>query len=555
MQIPFARLFQRKTAASSTAFDAMNHSMVNQVFGGMSTKSGRTVNMDTALTISAAWGCMRVLTETIGALPWKVYQRDAKTGDSIERPDHWLAQLAQRPNADQTAVEFKESQVLGLCREGNAYALTDRLGGRVLAAYPLSPSAVRPMRKKGTNTKLQLLDGETFFRHTESGGVPKDYTRDEMWQIKGFGSDPLQGLSPVAAAREAMGVSLATEEFGARFFAQGGKPSGVATIPNFLTKEQRVIARENLQQMLGGMGNAHKFALFEGGITPTPWGDAALKDMEFLMLRQFSVLEVCRFYRVPPHMVADLSRATFSNIEQLSLEFVQFTLMPYFTRIESSVARWLLTPKDVEAGIYLRFNFEGLLRADSAGRSKFYTDALINGWMTRNEVRAKENLNRSAEDGMDDYTVQAQIISIDTMGEHATPSFPRGAPAPADKPEDKLFNSPFERKDDMNLTLNIGGGVAGAADSASEQERIDKAVKQAVAIATQALRVDTALNEAALCKAVGETSQETIAAAERAIAQANATLLEMKRIAAMPRKIVFDDTGEPIGTEPVENLH
>jgi HK97 family phage portal protein len=565
LKIPFSQYFQRKAAgASAVSFDTMNHQMLAATFGGMSTKSGKSITMDSALTISAAWACMRVLTETTGSLPWKVYQRNPSTKATIERPDHWLSDLIERPNADQTPVEFKESAMLGLCREGNSYALTDRLSNRVISAYPVNPSAVRPMRKRGTNTRLNLAEGETFFRYTETGGTTQDYSRNEMWQIKGFGSDPLQGISPVAAAREAMGVAASTEEFGARFFAQGGKPSGIATIPNFLTKEQRVIARENLQQMLGGMSNAHKFALFEGGIKPEPWGDNALKDMEFLLLRQFSVLEICRFYRVPPHMVADLSRATFSNIEHLSLEFVQFTLMPYFTRIESSVARWLLTPQDRADGIYLRFNFEGLLRGDSAGRSALYTQSLQSGWMTRNEVRIKENLDPSDKDGMDDFTVQAQMIGIDDMGtESAAPPAPRGKPKPApvedssDNDGDKLYHSPFARKemDDMHIHVNVGNHAVDASGASStEQARIEALVKQQVAIATQSMKIDNTLAEAALCTELGKASVETIAAAERAIAQANDALLEMKRLAAMPRKVVFDKDGEPIGTVPVEEL-
>jgi HK97 family phage portal protein len=238
-----------------------------------------------------------------------------------------------------------------------------------------------------------------------------DLPREKVWHVKGFGNG-IEGLSPLGAARESAGFALAMQEFGSRFFSQGGMPAGIVSIPGQLNKTQREEARENLQRVLAGLGNAHKFALFEQGMKPEAWGNTPLKDMEFMMLMQFSVPEICRFFRVPPHMVADLSRATFSNIEHLSQEFVMFTLMPYFTRIEASVSRWLMRPRE-RGKLFLRFNFEGLLRADSKGRAEFYASALQNGWMNRNEVRGKEKFNRV--EGLDGYTVQTNMAPVDKL--------------------------------------------------------------------------------------------------------------------------------------------
>jgi len=409
-----SRLWNRKAAAqSSAAFDPMNHELVRRILGGDISTSGKSVNPDSAMTLSTVWSCQRILSETIGALPVGVYQKDER-GNSNRLPDHRLSLvLCNSPNANMTKVEFIESLVLNLCQTGNAYSLVERnKRGELESVVPIPSPLVTPKMDKNHRVSYSI----------NVNGVPKDFPQSNIWHVKGFGPSGLVGLSPIQAARNAMGMALSTEDFGATFFRQGGKPSGTVHIPNFLNKEQREIARENLQQMLGGAGNAHKFALFEGGMKPEPWGNMPLQDMEFLLLRKFNVQEICRFYRVPPHMVADLDKATFSNIEQQSQEFVQYTLMPYFTRIEASVAKWLLSVEDRTKGVYLRFNFEGLLRADSAARSAFYSTALQNGWMTRNEVRAKENMN--SDPALDGYTVQANMMDIEAL-----PDEPPAAPA------------------------------------------------------------------------------------------------------------------------------
>lgn len=412
MKMKLAQRWQylKAAVAGSTSFDAMNHEMVRRVFGGGPTSSGKMVTTDSAMGVSAAWACMRVLSETIGSVPWAVYERTAG-GNSTKVDDHPLSDLLlHSPNAHMTSIELKETLALNLCQAGNSYSKIARSGERITALFPVPSSAVAPVLKK---------DGSVIYKITENG-IPVEYAQRDIWHVKGFGNTGLVGLSPLGAAREVLGFAMATEEFGAKFFSQGGAPSGIVTVPNFLKDDQRKIARENLQQMMGGLGNAHKFALFEGGLKPEPWADMPLDDMQFLLLRKFSVQEMCRFYRVPPHMVADLERATFSNIEQQSLDFVMYTLLPYFTRIEASAAKWLMTIEE-RRKYFLRFNFEGMLRADSAARVAFYNGALTNGWMSRNEVRAKENLNKV--EGLDGFTVQSAMINIEDMGKQA--------PAPA----------------------------------------------------------------------------------------------------------------------------
>lgn len=427
-----------KSAISGVTFGTMNHDLIRNVFGGNASISGRMVNETSAMTLSAAWSCMRILSETIGSLPWAIYRIDPKTRNAEIDYEHPLADvLVRSPNVDMTSTEFREALVLNLCQAGNAYSLKEATKSRVTSLYPIRPSLVVPKRRD---------DGTIYFSVNDRGRW-EDYPRDKIWHVKGFG-DGVVGLSPLSAARESMGFALATEEFGSRFFAQGGRPSGVVTIPNWIKDpDQRKLAREQLNQMLGGLSNAHKFALFEGGMKPEPWGEMPLKDMEFLLLRQFSVDEICRFYRVPPHMVAQLAKATFSNIEQQAQEFVSYTLLPYFARFESSALKWLFSPEDRRT-CALKFNVEGLLRGDSAARAALWPVMLQNGVMSRNEVRAKENLNRVDAPGMDDYTVQLAMAPIGKIGAMADatiagkknpPALPRppGGGDPETDPDEK----------------------------------------------------------------------------------------------------------------------
>lgn len=378
------------------------------------TSSGKTVTEESASKISAVWCCRRIIAESIGMLPWSMFVKDSN-GNAEKADDHWLQDvLVHSPNREQTTQEFRESEAMGLTGDGNAYSVIERLGKRVSSLIPIF--GVEPYRKKGSNTKLQIAEGEVFFRFSDRG-MPMDLPREQVWQVKGFGRDLLKGLSPIGAAREAMGGALAMEEFANRFFSQGGMPAGTVTFPGWLTKEQKIEAQEALTKMVGGLGNAHQVALFQGGMKPEPWNTMNLEEMQFIFSRKFSVLEICRFYRVPPHMVAELEKgASYASIEQMSQEFVMFTLMPYITRFEASASKWLL-PVDERRKFFLRFNYEGLLRADSKGRAEMYASAVQNGWMNRNEVRAKENMNRV--DGLDGFTAQTNLASVERIVEGA----------------------------------------------------------------------------------------------------------------------------------------
>lgn len=401
-----------KMALKAAGFPGMSYSAsdsdlaraVSRLTGTM-TYTGKSVTEDSAMQISAVWGCVRVLAETIGSLPGSIYQRD-NNGNATKVPGHNLTTvLGVSPNADMTGVEFIEAMITNLALRGNCYALKTNDGaGDVTALWPVRSEDVEPKRNRVT--------GDIIYSVCERGQW-EDYPQSEVWHVRGFGTNGLIGYSPIAYARQNLGMALAAEEFQAKFFAHGASPQWLVSIPKWLDKDQREIARENLSKLWGGLENAYKAQLLEGGMTATQ-ATMPLEDAQFLQLRGLSIQEIARLYRMPPHMIGDLSRSTNNNIEQQSLEFVMYTLQPYLRRIEMSVAKWLMKPAD-RLKYFYRYNVDGLLRADAATRAELHSKYVGNAIMSRNEVRAIENLNRSDAPGMDDYTCQIALAPIDML--------------------------------------------------------------------------------------------------------------------------------------------
>ena len=365
--------------------------------------TGKAVNDDSAMRVTTAFACVRTLAETGGQVTVAVYERQ-KNGNA-EKVDHPLAEiLVGRPNADMTSLEFRETMITNLAGRGNGYALIERGGaGNVSSLYPWRSSKVEPRRKE---------TGEIVYRVNDRGRW-QTLPADQVWHWKGFSWDGLMGLSPIGCAREALGLALAGEEFNAKLFSNGLMSSAVLSIPQWLRPDQRKEAEEKLAKMQQGLANAGKPLLLEGGMTMED-GVFTPEDAQFLQLRQLQIPELCRIWRIPPHMIASLERATNNNIEQLSQEFVTYTMMPYFRRIEER-AQQLFKPGD-RSRFFVRFNVESLLRADSQARASLYSILLQNGVYSRNEVRALENRNRVDEEGMDDYTVQSNMALLQLLG-------------------------------------------------------------------------------------------------------------------------------------------
>lgn len=368
------------------------------------TPNGYAYSDLSAMQSAAVWTCSRILSETIGALPKGIFFKKGPQ-DAVPATDHQLAEvLVGGPNADMTSQEMFEAQVTNLALRGNAYSLVERNGaGNVSSVYPLASVNVVPFRKESRAIWYRYMDR----------GKPVEYPPDKIWHVKGFGSDGLMGFSPIGMARRTIGLAQTMEEFSDNFFRNGARMSGFVKSPVWLKDEQRPLAREVLQRLMGGVQEAGKVHLLEGGMEFDQMS-VPPEDAQFLQSRGFQARQIYGLYRIPPHMAGDLEHATFSNIEQQSQDFVQFTLLPYLVRFEQTINRWLFNDKD-RGKYFFRFNVEGLLRADSAARASLYSVLLQNGVYNRNEVRALENRPRSEAPGMDDHTVQLNMTPIQML--------------------------------------------------------------------------------------------------------------------------------------------
>ena len=357
-----------------------------ELFGAAPSKAGQMVTPLTAMQCAAVYACVRVLAESMAQLPLSVYKRRAD-GGSDEAPDHPLyAVLHDAPNGFQTSFEWREMQMGHVALRGNSYCVISRTVKGVAELLPLHPDRVRV---------TQLPDWSLRY---DVAGIAAPLKQSDVLHLHGLSSNGVYGLSPIAQARETIGLALAAEDHGARLFGNGASPSGVLEHPGKLSDDARKNLKESWQKAHGGP-NRHGTAILEEGLK---WAQLAItnKDAQFLETRQYQRAEIASLFRIPPHLIGDLTRATFSNIEQQSLEFVIHTLMPWVKRWEQRLTRQLLSDVD-RRSYFVRFNVGGLLRGDTAGRYAAYKLAIETGWLNRNEVRVLEGLNRV--DGLDEY--------------------------------------------------------------------------------------------------------------------------------------------------------
>ena len=373
-----------------------------------SSAAGKSVNERSAMQMTAVYACVRILSESIAGLPLHMYryEDDGSKTKAVEHPLYHL--LHDEPNPEMTSFIFRETLMSHLLLWGNAYAQIIRNGkGDIIALYPLMPNRMKVER----DTKGQLYYEYQTMKEdapTMKGAV---YQLDpsEVLHVPGLGFDGLVGYSPIAMAKNAIGLAIAAEEYGSKFYANGAAPSGVLEHPNVLKDPAKV--RDSWNAAFGGSSNAHRVAVLEEGMKYTPISISP-NEAQFLETRKFQINEIARIFRVPPHMVGDLEKSSFSNIEQQSLEFVKYTLNPWVCRWEQALQRALLD--DDEKGKYFfRFNVEGLLRGDYQSRMNGYATARQNGWMSANDIRELENLDRiPAELGGDLYLVNGNMLPL-----------------------------------------------------------------------------------------------------------------------------------------------
>jgi len=405
MKLP--RLFRTRDKPVTNATSGSAFSF----FMGGST-SGKNVNEHSAMQMTAVYACVRILSEAVAGLPLHLYRYN-KDGGKEKAMDHPLyALLHDEPNPEMTSFVFRETLMTHLLLWGNAYAQIIRNGkGEVIALYPLMPNKMQVDR----DDKGQLF--YTYSRSREEANSKDSSTvvlkPDDVLHIPGLGFDGLVGYSPIGMAKNAIGMGLACEEYGAKFFANGASPSGVLEHPGILKDPERV--RTSWNAAYGGSSNAHKVAVLEENMHYVPISISP-NEAQFLETRKFQINEIARIFRVPPHMVGDLEKSSFSNIEQMSLEFVMYTLDPWVIRWEQSLSRALFS-KDEKKSYFFKFNVEGLLRGDYQSRMTGYATARQNGWMSANDIRELENLDRiPAEDGGDLYLVNGNMLPLEKAG-------------------------------------------------------------------------------------------------------------------------------------------
>jgi HK97 family phage portal protein len=376
------------------------------------TKAGIFVNERTAMQTAAVYACVRVIAEAVASLPLHVYRYEGD-GTRLDPEHHLYYLLHDAPNEEMTSFSFRETLMSHLLLYGNAYAQILRDGhGRVRGLYPLLPNKMDVNR--GDDGKLYY----TYWRNYDetrpnekSGGIA--FTREEILHIPGLSFDGISGYSPIELARNAIGMAAATEEYGASFFKNGANPGAILEYPNTLDDPEKV--RIIWEALYKGGGNGNRLAVLEDGMK---FKQVAIspENAQFLETRKFQINEISRIFRVPLHMIGDLDKSSFSNIEQQSMEFVKYTLDPWVVRWEQAMRQSLVLPSERSSTI-IKFNLDGLLRGDYETRMNGYAVGIQNGFLCPNDVRKLENMNRiPAEEGGDFFVLNGNMVRLKDAG-------------------------------------------------------------------------------------------------------------------------------------------
>ena len=403
----FGKLFKARDKPQ----DALNGSGYSFMFGRSA--AGQAVNERSAMQMSAVYACVRILAESIASLPLHFYQYNDAGGKekAVNHPLYWL--LHDEPNPEMSSFSFRETLMTHLLLWGNAYAQIIRNGrGEVIALYPLMPDRMTVDRD---------ARGRIYYEYTRSDSDANTLGKkssvilspEDVFHIPGLGFDGLVGYSPIAMAKQAIGMGLACDEYGAAFYQNGAQPGGVLEHPNVVKDPKRV--RESWNAIYQGSRNAHRIAVLEEGMTYKPI-TISPEQAQFLETRKFQIDEIARIFRVPPHMIGDLEKSSFSNIEQQSLEFVKYTLAPWISRWEQAIQRSLLLMSE-RTRYFARFNVEGLLRGDYQSRMNGYAVARQNGWMSANDIRELESLDMIPdEQGGNLYLINGNMTKLEDAG-------------------------------------------------------------------------------------------------------------------------------------------
>lgn len=401
MKNPFSGLFRARDKPQDSVSAA-------PVFYFGTSGSGKSVTVQSAIQLSTVYACVRVISETIASLPLGIYET---VNDGNEKAtDHPLYKLLHdEPNSEMTSFVFREVMLAHLLLYGNSYSQIIRSGkNQVIGLYPLLPDHMNVDRDS---------KGNLIYTYTTSDGKTVSIKPRDVLHIPGLGFDGVMGYSPIALEKNAIGLGIASEEYGSKFFSNGARPSGILTHPNTVKNPKAL--RESWNSAYGGSSNSNRVAILEEGMKFEPIA-IPNNEAQFLETRKFQVDEICRIYRVPPHLVGNLEHATFSNIEHQSIDFAVHTIRPWLVRIEQAMNRALLSEQE-KGRFFVQFNIDGLMRGDYKSRMEGYAIGRQNGWLSANDIRALENQNPiPADQGGDAYLVNGNMINISTAMKQQT---------------------------------------------------------------------------------------------------------------------------------------
>tara|TARA_R110002096_G_scaffold203018_4_gene387838 strand:- start:3548 stop:4747 length:1200 start_codon:yes stop_codon:yes gene_type:complete len=342
--------------------------------------SGAIVNKTTALGFTPVFNAVRLLSESISQIPLEICERTS-TGDIIKRNDHPLSRiLTINPNKNQTKVSFFSKIIVDLCLDGNSYVFIERNGSGV----PIDLYCIN-----ADHIEMKFQDDEFFYQNNDDGKV---YSNDEILHFKTLSTNGYLGVSPIEMCKSAIGWGLAVETYGNTFFKNGAKLSGVLSTDRQMSELSIERLKTSFAEQYSNLNDANKTLVLEEGLK---FQSVAISNeqAQFLASRDMAIQEIARVYNIPPHMLKDLSKSSFNNIEQQSAEFVRYTVQPYLSILESEMNLKLF--KQTEQGkVFTNFDVNGLLRGSPNDRANFYEKMITIGAMTVNEVRDRENMNR-----------------------------------------------------------------------------------------------------------------------------------------------------------------
>lgn len=387
-----------------------------------STEVGILMTPDVAMQLSAVYSCVRVLSEDMAKLPLLVYRRLPKGKERAT--DHWLTRLLDQPNQWQTGFEFREMQQAHIELCGNFYAIKTVVKNEVRELLPVPPTRIKTELQKDWTLKYTM---------TFDDGTQQVVPNALMYHVRGLTLNGIIGLSPVGYQRETIGFGVALRTYGSHMFKNGANVGGVLEHPGEMSDKAWHRLKESFDERYAGLGNAFKALLLEEGTKFTVTGMKA-DEAQFLQSRKYSRSEIAGIYRVPPHLIGDLDRATFSNIEQQSLDYVQNGLLGRARRLEARMAMTLLSTSDRDT-IFIEHLLDGLLRGDFQTRMRGYQTAILSGWMNRNEVRSLENLNPGPAD-LDEYLAPLNMATADKINPTEEEQVPDKGTIPNDNSSD-----------------------------------------------------------------------------------------------------------------------